>query len=81
MPSSPRLTPYWTVPFPDSALSSQLKMVARLIEAGNRSVASQGFGMKRQIFFCQIGGYDLHSSQTDGRGRRPPGRTPTFWRN
>jgi uncharacterized protein (DUF1501 family) len=69
---------YWTVPFPTtitpptggnafgSALSPQLKMVARLIEAGHRSVANGGFGMKRQIFFCGVGGYDLHTNQTPG---------------
>jgi len=72
---------YWTTPFPTtitpptggnaftSALSPQLKMVARLIEAGNRAVASGGFGMKRQIFFCQIGGYDLHTNHTPGPGQ------------
>ena len=41
-------------------------MIARLIEAGSRSAASGGFGMKRQIFFCQVGGYDTHSGQTPG---------------
>lgn len=67
---------YWTTPFPTtvtsptggsaftSSLSAQLKMVARLIEGGNRAVANGGFGMKRQIFFCQVGGYDLHTGQT-----------------
>ena len=67
---------YWSSPFPgnisvpnggtvsNSSLSAQLKMAARLIEAGNRAAASGGFGMKRQIFFCQVGGYDLHSGQT-----------------
>jgi uncharacterized protein (DUF1501 family) len=67
---------YWTNPFPtsitvpnggtinNSTLSAQLKMVARLIEAGYREAAAGGFGMKRQIFFCQVGGYDLHSGQT-----------------
>ncbi|HVV71623.1 MAG TPA: DUF1501 domain-containing protein [Verrucomicrobiae bacterium] len=71
---------YWTTPFPttitpptggnafNSSLSPQLKMVARLIEAGHRSVAAGGFGMKRQIFFCQVGGYDLHTNQTPGPG-------------
>jgi uncharacterized protein (DUF1501 family) len=69
---------YWTVPFPTtitpptggnpftSSLSPQLKMVARLIEAGHRAVANGGFGMKRQIFFCGVGGYDLHTNQTPG---------------
>jgi uncharacterized protein (DUF1501 family) len=43
-------------------------MIARLIEAGNRAAGSptNGFGMKRQIFFCQVGGYDLHTGQTPG---------------
>src|SRR5262249_52222939 len=72
---------YWTVPFPTtitppaggnafgSSLSPQLKMIARLIEAGHRSAASGGFGMKRQIFFCSVGGYDLHTNQTPGPGQ------------
>lgn len=71
---------YWTTPFPgsspfqivtptsgtkfNSALGPQLKMIARLIEAGHRSAAAGGFGMKRQIFFCSVGGYDLHYGQT-----------------
>ena len=70
--------PYWTNPFPltvtnnavvggnhfGSSLAPQLQMVARLIEAGHRAAASGGFGMNRQIFFCQVGGYDLHTGQT-----------------
>jgi len=72
---------FWTTPFPgsgsfqvttptsgakfNSSLGPQLKMIARLIEAGSRPTGSGGFGMKRQIFFCQVGGYDLHSGQTD----------------
>src|SRR5262249_30303517 len=73
---------YWTVPFtvgtnPTSgaaigtSLMSQLKMIARLIEAGSRAtnaVPNPGFGMKRQIFFCAVGGYDLHTGQTPGPG-------------
>jgi uncharacterized protein (DUF1501 family) len=73
-------TNYWNSSFPstilvpnggtikNSSLSAQLKMVARLIEAGVRASASGGFGMKRQIFFCQVGGYDLHTGQTPGPG-------------
>jgi uncharacterized protein (DUF1501 family) len=72
---------YWTTPFParittpgtvvsfNSALGPQLQMVARLIEAGSRSVAAGGFGMQRQIFFCSIGGFDLHTNQTPGAGQ------------
>ena len=76
-------TNYWSAPFPasittpnggstfSSTLSSQLKMVARLIEAGSRAVASGGFGMQRQIFFCQVGGYDLHTGQTNYSNNNP----------
>jgi uncharacterized protein (DUF1501 family) len=72
---------YWLVPFPttitsptggtpfNSGFVGQLRMIARLIEAGFRSPGSQGFGMKRQIFFCQVGGYDTHSGQTPGPGQ------------
>jgi len=72
---------YWSVPFPaavtsptggapfNSYLASQLQMVARMIEAGHRDAANGGFGMKRQIFFCGVGGYDLHSGQTLGPGQ------------
>jgi uncharacterized protein (DUF1501 family) len=74
-------TQFWSTPFPgsgtfqvttptsgarfNSAFGPQLKMVARLIEAGHRAAANGVFGMKRQIFFCQVGGFDLHSGQTD----------------
>jgi uncharacterized protein (DUF1501 family) len=76
---------FWTNSFPtkittpnggstfNSSLTSQLKMVARLIEAGFRAAGSpsNGFGMKRQIFFCQVGGYDLHSGQTNYNTNTP----------
>ncbi len=44
--------------FPNTSLSRQLKMVARLIAARG------ALGMKRQIFFCSVGGYDTHTAQT-----------------
>jgi uncharacterized protein (DUF1501 family) len=61
-------------------------MVARLIAAGSTPVANGGFGMKRQIFFCQVGGYDLHTGQTDysannSQQRAAWARTPTCLRN
>lgn len=40
--------------FPDSGLGAQLKMAARLISARNN------LGLKRQCFFCSIGGFDTH---------------------
>ena len=53
------LDTFWTVPFPNTTLGNQLKMIARLIQA--RGPAA--FNMHRQIFFCSVGGYDTHTSQ------------------
>ncbi len=74
---------FWTNAFPTkitppeggaaftSSLSPQLQMVARLIAAGSTPLASGGFGMKRQIFFVQVGGYDLHTGQTNYSANTP----------
>ena len=51
-----------------SGLMAQLKMVARIIDAGYRTAAQGGLEMKRQIFFCQVGGYDTHTAQTNNAG-------------
>jgi uncharacterized protein (DUF1501 family) len=49
-----------------SSLMPQLRMIAKIIEAGYRGAGvSNGLGMKRQIFFCQVGGYDTHTNQTN----------------
>jgi uncharacterized protein (DUF1501 family) len=45
--------------FPNSSLGTQLKMIARIIAA--RGPAA--FDMKRQVFFCNVGGYDTHTGQ------------------
>jgi len=44
-------------------------MVCQIIEAGYRSTALGGLGMKRQIFFVQVGGYDTHTAQTNNSGQ------------
>jgi uncharacterized protein (DUF1501 family) len=49
-------TPLQTV-FPTGTLADQLKMVARLISARDL------LGMRRQIFFVSLGGFDTHSGQ------------------
>jgi uncharacterized protein (DUF1501 family) len=49
--------PPLVTPFPDSSLGNQLAMVARLIQA------RQVLGMRRQVYFCAVGGYDTHSFQ------------------
>lgn len=45
------------VVFPEGRLGDQLKMISRLIQ-----VAPQ-FGLKRQVFFARLGGWDLHDNQ------------------
>jgi uncharacterized protein (DUF1501 family) len=52
--------------FPNTSLGRQLLQVARLIKASTDPTA--GINMKRQIFFCQIGGFDTHSAQNNGQG-------------
>ncbi len=51
--------PVLATTFPATTLGNQLKMAAKLIST------SAAFGLKRQIFFCQVGGYDLHASQVN----------------
>jgi uncharacterized protein (DUF1501 family) len=46
-----------TTVFPNTTAGNQLKMAARLI------AASPALGLKRQIFFVQLGGWDLHAAQ------------------
>jgi len=57
-----------------SGLMQQMKMVARLIELGSKSTSltDNGLGMKRQIFFIQVGGYDTHTNQTNNQGATTP---------
>jgi uncharacterized protein (DUF1501 family) len=42
--------------FPGTTLGGQLKMVARMI------AARASFGVKRQVFFVSLGGFDLHDN-------------------
>jgi uncharacterized protein (DUF1501 family) len=55
------INPQLVTVFPNTSLGRQLLQVARLIKASTDSTA--GINMKRQIFFCQIGGFDSHSAQ------------------
>jgi uncharacterized protein (DUF1501 family) len=45
--------------FPNTTLGNQLKQVAKVI----RFNATAGAGLRRQIFFCQLGGFDTHQNQ------------------
>jgi uncharacterized protein (DUF1501 family) len=49
--------PKLTTTFPNTSIGSQMQMIAKLI-----STASS-FGLKRQVFFASMGGFDLHSDQ------------------
>jgi len=46
--------------FPNTTLGNQLKQVAKLIKF---NAASPALGLTRQIFFCQLGGFDTHQNQ------------------
>ena len=49
--------PPFATTFSNSSLGQQLRTIARLI------AASPQLGLKRQIFFARIGGWDLHDAQ------------------
>ena len=48
--------------FPSSPTGNNLKMIARLM------AVAPSLGLKRQIFFVQLGGWDLHGGQANGHG-------------
>ncbi|MFN2621952.1 MAG: DUF1501 domain-containing protein [Chthoniobacterales bacterium] len=53
--------PAFQTVFPNTNLGQQLNMIAKLIAARNN------LSMKRQIFFCSVGGYDTHGDQLAGQ--------------
>ncbi len=57
----------FTTPFPNTSLGQQLRTIARLIAAaaGTASAAPSLTGLKRQVFFARIGGFDLHDAQVN----------------
>ena len=50
--------PALTATFPATGIGNQLKQIAKLIKIKDT------LGMKRQIFFCSIGGFDTHTNET-----------------
>jgi uncharacterized protein (DUF1501 family) len=50
-----------TVTFPNTGIGRQLKQVARLVKKRT------DLNINRQIFYCQIGGFDTHSNQLTGQ--------------
>ena len=53
--------PATTVTFPNTSIGRQLLQVARLVKLRDT------LNMKRQIFFCSLGGFDTHSNQLTGQ--------------
>jgi uncharacterized protein (DUF1501 family) len=43
--------------FPNTSIGTQMQMIARLISA------APSLGLKRQVFFASLGGWDLHTNQ------------------
>ncbi len=55
--------------FPNTSLGNQLKQVAKLIKIRDAA----GITMKRQIFFCSLGGFDTHTNETGSDPTNPVG--------
>jgi uncharacterized protein (DUF1501 family) len=53
--------PPFTTVFPQTDLGDQMQMIARLVSV------RQALGLKRQVFFCSIGGFDTHGEEQIGR--------------
>jgi uncharacterized protein (DUF1501 family) len=59
-----------TTVFPATSLGNQLKQIAKLIKA---NLTQGSLALKRQIFFCTIGGFDTHTNQTSANPTSPNG--------
>ena len=62
--------PVLTAVFPSTSLGNQLKQVAKLIKIRD----AVGITIKRQIFFCSIGGFDTHTNETGSDPTNPGGQ-------
>lgn len=58
-------TNVWGVPA-TNGLAIQLQMIARVMDANRRG----GFGMQRQVFMVNLGGFDSHSAQNSEHADR-----------
>ena len=48
--------------FPNTTLGNQLRQIAKVIKFNS---TSSSLGLQRQIFFCQLGGFDTHQGQVN----------------
>lgn len=53
--------PPFATAFPDTGLGSQMEMIARLLAVRG------ALGLKRQVFFASLGGFDTHGDEQLGR--------------
>jgi uncharacterized protein (DUF1501 family) len=65
--------PTMTATFPTTGIGNQLKQVAKLIKIG-KVAPPDGLGMQRQIFFCNLGGFDTHTNETGSDPTNPGGQ-------
>jgi uncharacterized protein (DUF1501 family) len=67
--------PTLTTTFPNTGIGNQLMQAARIIKL-NQNMGDQG--LKRQIFFASIGGFDLHANQVNA-GNPTAGNHANLW--
>ena len=58
--------------FPSSAIAIQLKQVAQIIQVQSY------LGMRRQIFFCSLGGFDTHAGELETHNNLYPQLSPAL---
>jgi len=59
-------------PFPSSGLGAQLQQVAQIIQVQSE------LGMRRQIFFCSLGGFDTHTNEINTHNTLYPELSPAL---
>jgi uncharacterized protein (DUF1501 family) len=59
--------PALTATFPSTSLGNQLAQIAKLLKIK----ATLGFANGRQIFFCNVGGFDTHTNETGSDPTNP----------
>lgn len=58
--------------FPSSGLGAQLQQVAQIIQV------QSALGMRRQIFFCSLGGFDTHTNEINTHNTLYPELSPAM---
>ncbi|HLK19026.1 MAG TPA: DUF1501 domain-containing protein [Bryobacteraceae bacterium] len=58
--------------FPTTEIGAQLQQVAQIIQVQNY------LGMRRQIFFCSLGGFDTHANELDTHNNLYPQLSPAL---